>query len=104
VDNGVMGILRVGVSVALSVVAGVLGGVLYERHQPQPLRIVVLDMRGLAESVAHDTTLSDAARQERVAQLGAAVNRTVGLYARHNTIVLDANAVLRAPQELYVEP
>jgi hypothetical protein len=104
VESGVIGVMRAVVSVALSVVAGILGGVLYERHQTQPLRIVVLDMRTLAESVARDTTLSDAARAERVAQLGAAVNRSVGQYVRQGAIVLDGTAVLRAPKELYVEP
>lgn len=84
--------------------AGALGGVLYVRHQPPPPRIVVLDMRSLAESVANDATLSGAARQERVAQLGASVNRLVGLYVKGGAIVLDANAVVRAPKDAYVEP
>jgi hypothetical protein len=99
-----MNVLSHVLMVAVAAAAGVLGGVLYVKHQPPPQRIVIVDMRGLAEAVTNDSTLSDTGRQERVALLGASVNRMVGLYAEQGAIVLDANAVLRAPKEAYVQP
>jgi len=91
-------------TVAVSVLAGVLGGILYERLQPVPLRIEVLDMRRVVEAVARDASLDEAQRQGRTKDLGEMVSRYVNEQASNGVIVLDGTAVLRAPASVYVEP
>ncbi len=103
-QSGLGQIVMVLLGGASSVAAGVLGGVLYTRSQPPPPRIVVMDLRALAQRVVQDPSLDDAARRQRTDQLGGLAARTVEAYAANGTIVLDSAAVLRAPKDAYVQP
>jgi hypothetical protein len=91
-------------SIAVAGVSGALGGVLYARHQAPPPRIVIVDMRRLIEPVVNDASLADSTRRQRIAEIGAAVNKSVERYVLSGAIVLDASSILRAPREAYVEP
>lgn len=91
-------------SLAISAMAGALGGAVYVRHQIHPQRVLVLDVRRLAEPILKDEGLTEAARRQRIEQIGTAVGQTLGQYAQQGDIVLDASAVLRAPKDAYVAP
>lgn len=91
-------------TVAVAVSGGVLGALLYIRSQDAPLRVQVLDMRRLVESVASDATLDAAARRKRTEEIADSVAKLVNQQASQGVIVLDASAVLSAPPESYVAP
>lgn len=97
-------VLSYTLSAAFCIAAGALGGVLYARSQDPPPRFVVVDLRRLVEPIAVDSGLSDADRRERTERIGSAVRASVDAYAANGAIVLDASAVLRAPENLYVKP
>jgi hypothetical protein len=104
VRETVFNILLYTVALAVAGSAGALGGVVYVRHQTPPPRIVILDIHHLAEAVIKDPTLSESDRAKRISQIGTSVSQVVGRYAQQGAIVLDASAVLRAPQDAYLEP
>jgi hypothetical protein len=102
--EGAISVVLYLLSLAVAGASGAVGGALYVRHQPRPPRVVVLDIRRLAEPVVNDASLSDAARRQRITQIGSALSQNLAHYAQDGAIVLDGSAVLRAPREAYVEP
>ncbi len=97
-------VLSILVSVALAVVAGMLGAVWYGARQPQPTEIVVVDMARLVRPIVEDETLNDTERHQRTVELGQAVREAVEAHAARGAIVLDASAVINAPEPRYVKP
>lgn len=91
-------------SAAFCITAGALGGVLYGRLQDRPPRVVVVDLRRLIEPIAIDPALSEDDRRQRTEKIGEAVRASVETYVASGAIVLDASAVLRAPETAYVQP
>lgn len=91
-------------SAAFCITAGALGGVVYERLQDRPAPMVVVDLRRLIEPIATDPSLSEDDRRERTQKISEAVRASVETYVASGVIVLDASAVLRAPENAYVKP
>ena len=102
--EGAISVMLYLLSLAVAGASGAVGGALYVRHQPRAPKVVVLDIRRLAEPVVNDGTLSNDARRQRIAQIGSALSQNLTHYVQDGAIVLDASAVLRAPREAYVEP
>lgn len=99
-----VGVVSLALTIAVSGISGALGGLLYARYQKAPSPVVVVDMRKLLDPVVRDGSLDDAARLKRTAQIGTAISQVVEHHVAAGTVVLDGSAVLRAPQELYVQP
>ena len=99
-----VGIVSIVLTVAVSGISGALGGLLYAREQKVPTPVVVVDMRKLLDPIVRDDSLDDEARLKRTAQIGNEVRAVVERHVAAGAIVLEGSAVLRAPQELYVQP
>jgi hypothetical protein len=97
-------VISTAITAAIGLTGGAIGGLLYARSQEPWLRIEVLDMRRLVDSVANDPTLDAAARRSKTQEISDAVGRLIDERASHGIIVLDGSAVLRAPPQSYVQP
>jgi hypothetical protein len=91
-------------STAFSLTGGVLGGMLYFKHSSTAPQVVVLDMRRLVEPLALDPHMEASEQRRRVEDMSRRASELIDAYAAKGAIVLDASAVLRAPQKLYVQP
>jgi hypothetical protein len=61
-------------------------------------------MGRLVQPIATNSALTETERRERAEKIGEAVRASVESYAASGAIVLDASAVLRAPEDVYVQP
>lgn len=90
--------------IAISVISGVLGAVVYERMQPPPPRIMVLNMSELLQPIANDPSLNALEKRRITEDIGSALQRSMQIEADNGAIILDASVVLKAPEESYVQP
>lgn len=98
-------VLSVTMTVALAAVAGAIGAqwALRSRPAPEP-QLVVLDMARLIQPIAKDPALSDDEKRERTQALGRSVGERIEALAAQGVVVLDASAIVRAPDARFVEP
>ena len=90
------------ITAAIALAGGALGGLIYSRSSEVP-QVRVVDMRRLVEAIARDPTLDEAGRKARTEEVSNAISRLVTEQAARGAIVLDGSAVLRAPDQVYVE-
>ena len=90
--------------IAISVISGAIGAVIYERMQPPPARIMVLDMGALLKPIAEDPSLNALEKRQITADIGASLNKAMQREADTGAIILDASVVLKAPRDSYVQP
>lgn len=91
------------ITAAIALAGGALGGLIYSRSSEVPPQVRVVDMRRLVEAIARDPTLDEAGRKARTEEVSNAISRLVTEQAARGAIVLDGSAVLRAPDQVYVE-
>lgn len=100
-----LGIGMIALLVAISVVSGTIGAVAYDRFRSPPPRIMVLDMPALVQPIASDPSLNEYQRRQITEDLGRALEAAMTEEVEvHGNIVLDASAILRAPEDSYVQP
>ena len=91
------------ITAAIALAGGTLGGLIYSRSSEVPPQVRGVDMRRLVEAIARDPTLDEAGRKARSEEVSNAISRLVTEQAARGAIVLDGSAVLRAPEQVYVE-
>lgn len=90
--------------IAISVISGAIGAVIYERMQPPPPRIMVLDMGALLKPIAEDPSLNALEKRRITEDIGASLQQAMQREADTGAIILDASVVLKAPRDSYVQP
>lgn len=91
------------ITTAIAVAGGAIGGLIYSRSNEPPPQVRVVDMRRLVEAIARDPGLDEAGRRARTEEVSNAISKLVTEEAARGAIVLDGSAVLRAPEQVYVE-
>jgi hypothetical protein len=92
------------ITAAIGLVGGVLGALFYVRAQEPAVRVRVLDMRRIVETIARDPTLDEEARRARTRDVSERISVIVSEQAAQGALILDGSTVLRAPASAYVEP
>jgi hypothetical protein len=90
--------------IAISVISGAIGAVIYERMQPPPPRILVLDMGALLKPIAEDPSLNALEKRRITEDIGVSLDKAMQQEAETGAIILDASVVLKAPGDSYVQP
>lgn len=91
------------ITAAIAVAGGAIGGLIYSRSNEPPPQVRVVDMRRLVEAIARDPGLDEPGRRARTEEVSNAISKIVTQEAARGAIVLDGSAVLRAPEQVYVE-
>ena len=100
-----IGLGMIALLVAISIVSGAIGAVVYDRYRTPPPRIMVLDMPALVQPIATDPSLNEYQKRQITEDLGRALEAAMIEEVEVNgNIVLDASVILRAPESSYVQP
>ncbi len=99
-----LGILSMAISIAISITSGVLGAFWYQQNQSTATTVMVVDTARLLLPITQDDNLNEYQKHKLARDLGVSLNSLIDEYAENGIIVLDASAVVKAPEASYVQP